>query len=135
MPLYVLKVILLQDCAKHGWPNYQFADATGAAYQNLYRNKNGNLLTLLFHLICINHNDIVRILGLRDSFAAFWAKVAQEFVGNPYIIGYELLNEPWAGMVQITTKNCQMTTSSLFIKEIFMRIPCYCCRRLLTGKT
>lgn len=46
-----LILILLQDCAKHGWPNYQFADATGAAYQNLYRNKNGNLL---FHLTCTN---------------------------------------------------------------------------------
>ena len=38
------------------------------------------------------------MLGLRDSFAAFWAKVAQEFVGNPYVIGYELFNEPWAGI-------------------------------------
>ena len=37
-------------------------------------------------------------VGVRDSFAAFWGKVAQEFVGNPYIIGYELLNEPWAGI-------------------------------------
>lgn len=38
------------------------------------------------------------MLGLRDSFAAFWAKIAQEYVDNPYVIGYELFNEPWAGI-------------------------------------
>ena len=36
-------------------------------------------------------------IGIRDSFAAFWGKVAQEFDDNPFVIGYEILNEPWAG--------------------------------------
>ena len=36
-------------------------------------------------------------LGLLTSWANFWGKVAQEFVDNKYILGYELMNEPWAG--------------------------------------
>ena len=39
-----------------------------------------------------------------DSLAAFWGKVAQEFVDNPYILGYEIINEPWAGEVKKGTK-------------------------------
>ena len=27
----------------------------------------------------------------------FWSKVSQHFSGNPYVLGYELINEPWAG--------------------------------------
>ncbi len=37
------------------------------------------------------------LLGLLDSLAGFWGKVAQEFAGSPYILGYEIINEPWAG--------------------------------------
>ena len=35
--------------------------------------------------------------GLLDSFAAFWGKVAQEFSTSSSVIGYEIINEPWAG--------------------------------------
>ena len=65
-----------QDCAKHNWATYSIAEATGVAYQNLYNNTN----------------------GLRDSCAQFWATVAENFVDSPYIIGYDIINEPWAGM-------------------------------------
>lgn len=33
------------------------------------------------------------------DWATFWGKVAQEFSDNEYILGYELINEPWAGIV------------------------------------
>jgi endoglycosylceramidase len=36
---------------------------------------------------------------IQDHFAQFWAQVAQRFKDNPYVLGYELLNEPWAGDV------------------------------------
>ena len=36
-------------------------------------------------------------VGLLDSLAAFWSKVSQEFSSNPYILGYDIINEPWAG--------------------------------------
>ena len=37
--------------------------------------------------------------GIQDHFAMFWGRVAQKFQDNKYVLGYELLNEPWAGDV------------------------------------
>ena len=34
---------------------------------------------------------------VQERFGLFWGKVAQKFSNNPYVLGYELLNEPWAG--------------------------------------
>ena len=36
-------------------------------------------------------------VGLQDHYAAAWRHVAQRFRGNPSILGYELMNEPWPG--------------------------------------
>ncbi|HDV6325130.1 TPA: cellulase family glycosylhydrolase [Burkholderia cenocepacia] len=36
-------------------------------------------------------------VGLADRFAAAWRHVAAGFAGRPYLLGYELLNEPWPG--------------------------------------
>ena len=35
--------------------------------------------------------------NLRDKFVRFWGKVATEFSASKYMLGYELINEPWAG--------------------------------------
>ena len=35
--------------------------------------------------------------GTLDKLAAFWAKVASVFKDAPNILGYEIINEPWAG--------------------------------------
>lgn len=64
-----------EDCAKFQWATYYFSEAACVAFQNLYNNTD----------------------GLRDSWAAFWAKTAETFKDYPNIIGYELINEPWAG--------------------------------------
>lgn len=69
-----------QDCAKHDWALYNVAEAPGVAFQSLYNNTN----------------------GLRDSFAQFWATVAENFADSPYVIGYDIINEPWAGMKETT---------------------------------
>lgn len=71
----------MQDCAKHDWSLSYIAKATGVAFQSLYNNTN----------------------GLRDSFAQFWATVAENFVDSPYVIGYNIINEPWAGILMETT--------------------------------
>src|SRR4051794_7902839 len=34
-------------------------------------------------------------VGLVDRYAAAWQHVASRFAGNRYVLGYDLLNEPW----------------------------------------
>jgi endoglycosylceramidase len=36
-------------------------------------------------------------MGASQSFAAYWKFLAATFSGRPGVLGYELLNEPWAG--------------------------------------
>ncbi|WP_253808194.1 cellulase family glycosylhydrolase [Nocardia amikacinitolerans] len=36
-------------------------------------------------------------VGLQDHYAAMWAHVAQRFADEPYVLGYDLINEPWPG--------------------------------------
>jgi endoglycosylceramidase len=36
-------------------------------------------------------------VGLQDRYAAAWRHVAERFASNPYVLGYDLLNEPWPG--------------------------------------
>jgi len=35
--------------------------------------------------------------GIQDQFANFWGTVAKFFANNDYVLGYEIINEPWAG--------------------------------------
>ena len=41
--------------------------------------------------------DLPHPPGLRDSWATFWAQTAKQFADNPFVLGYELINEPFAG--------------------------------------
>ncbi|HSW12207.1 MAG TPA: cellulase family glycosylhydrolase [Solimonas sp.] len=36
--------------------------------------------------------------GIRDNFAQAWSAVAQRWANQPYSMGYDLMNEPWAGL-------------------------------------
>ncbi|MBH0777328.1 cellulase family glycosylhydrolase [Nocardia bovistercoris] len=36
-------------------------------------------------------------IGLREHYAAMWANVAGYFADQPYVLGYDLINEPWPG--------------------------------------
>ncbi|MGO9925933.1 MAG: cellulase family glycosylhydrolase [Mycobacterium sp.] len=38
-------------------------------------------------------------IGLQDHYSRAWAHVAGYFHGNPAVFGYEVLNEPWPGIV------------------------------------
>eukprot|EP00050_Salpingoeca_kvevrii_P001294 m.166711 g.166711 ORF g.166711 m.166711 type:complete len:499 (-) comp10338_c0_seq5:67-1563(-) len=64
-------------CQDRFWEKNFFSEAMGQAYQDFYN----------------NHN------GMQDAFANFWRHSAKHFAGNPNVIGYELINEPWAGDV------------------------------------
>merc|ERR1719483_464879 len=63
------------DSHKHGlgWGESTFE--ASQAYQGLYDNWNGT----------------------GDSFAAMWAKIASRFKGRPEVLGFNIINEPFAG--------------------------------------
>jgi endoglycosylceramidase len=56
-------------------PMAYLTQSCSAAFQNLYDNYK----------------------GARDALVAFWVKVASTFKNSSNVIGYELINEPWAG--------------------------------------
>lgn len=64
-----------EQCDKHPWAWYYFSFAVSQAFQSLYENK----------------------WGWADLFARYWQIVATSFNDQPGILGYELINEPWAG--------------------------------------
>ncbi len=35
-------------------------------------------------------------VGIQDRLAAAWRHVARQFASNPYVVGYDLINEPWS---------------------------------------
>ena len=35
--------------------------------------------------------------GIADAYAAAWTRMAKGFAGNPMMLGYDLINEPWPG--------------------------------------
>jgi endoglycosylceramidase len=46
-------------------------------------------------------------VGLQDHYASAWAHVAQRFAGNPHVLGYEILNEPFMGSEYPTCANTE----------------------------
>ena len=45
--------------------------------------------------------------GLQDRYAAAWGRVARRFAGRPWLLGYDLINEPWAGNQWTTCANTE----------------------------
>ena len=65
----------LDQCLSHWFGAYYFSRAASNAFQNLYDNKQGIL----------------------DEFGKYWAFVAKRFANTTNVLGYEFINEPWAG--------------------------------------
>ncbi|EGU76089.1 hypothetical protein FOXB_13386 [Fusarium oxysporum f. sp. conglutinans Fo5176] len=63
--------VLAKQLCGHGVPDVTVGNAFGRLYNNFD--------------------------GLGDAFAAYWKKLASEYVNTTNIVGYNLLNEPWAG--------------------------------------
>lgn len=67
-----------QDCNKYNWPQYYNTYAAGSAFGSLFQNTS----------------------GLLDAWSAYWVQLAKTVgAGNPAVLGYELMNEPWGGDV------------------------------------
>ena len=58
-----------------GFPGNYFQPSTSRAFDNFYANKD----------------------GLADLYAKAWGAVAKRFRGSSYVLGYDLMNEPWPG--------------------------------------
>jgi endoglycosylceramidase len=55
-------------------------------------------------------------IGLQDRYAAAWAHVAQRFQGNPSVLGYEIMNEPFPGggfLSCVSPKRCPVKDREL----------------------
>jgi endoglycosylceramidase len=70
------------DCAKHGWASYYNTKATSSVFQNMYNSVDTAGSTLAY-------------------WGRFWMKVTEQFNQNSAVLGYELINEPWAGDIFI----------------------------------
>lgn len=65
----------LEACLSSMFATYYMSSEVGAAFQCLYDN----------------------VDGLWDSLAGYWVQVATRFHTYDNVLGYELINEPWAG--------------------------------------
>jgi len=65
----------IEECLQKSFAEYYLTEAVGAAFQALYDNTN----------------------GIRDQFSKFWGKIAESFRDTPGVLGYEIINEPFAG--------------------------------------
>ena len=63
------------NCSSRGWMKNTLTEAAAHAYQDLYDNHEGML----------------------DDLSDFWSRSASYFKDNPNVIGYEIINEPFAG--------------------------------------
>lgn len=71
---------LRSDCNNYDWPSYYGTYDNGRAFEALY-----------------DATDASK--GLLQAWADYWVKLAQEFKDSEHVLGYELINEPWAGDV------------------------------------
>jgi len=71
---------VLGNCAKYSWAEYYSTYDCSYAFDALY-NASGSSS------------------GLLQAWSDFWVHLAEEFKDNEFVLGYELINEPWAGDV------------------------------------
>lgn len=65
---------LIEDCLKSMFANYYNTKQSVAGFGALFNNKQ----------------------HLNDKFVAYWDFTSARFAGNPYVVGYDPLNEPYA---------------------------------------
>ena len=66
---------LIEDCQQLMFANYYSTKQSVTAFDALLRNKE----------------------GIQDAFIAYWDRTSARFAKNPYVVGFDPLNEPLAG--------------------------------------
>ena len=82
-----------------GWPDWQVEDDGLPNPQNGFPDNYASNPALNRAFDHFWANDKVGGVRLQDAYAAAWRHVAARFAGSPYLLGYDLLNEPWPGSV------------------------------------
>jgi endoglycosylceramidase len=80
-----------------GWPDWQVRDDGLPNPRNGFP---GNYASNPALNRAFDHfwaNDLVGGVRLQDEYAAAWRHVAERFAGSRYVLGYDILNEPWPG--------------------------------------
>ena len=80
-----------------GWPDWQVQDDGLANPRNGFPN---NYLTNPALNRAFDHfwaNDLVGGVKLQDEYAAAWQHVARIFRDSNWVLGYDVMNEPWPG--------------------------------------
>lgn len=65
----------ITQCLSHTFAEYYFSEAVSKLFQDFYDNKNGS----------------------RTKLEQYWSTVSSVFNTSEYVLGYELINEPWPG--------------------------------------
>lgn len=65
----------IQDCQKQNFVDYYFSPEGASLFERIY------------------YSNVAD--SLQDKFVAYWTKVASRFANNPYVVGYDPINEPF----------------------------------------
>lgn len=65
---------LIEDCLKHMFPLYYTTPDANQLFENFYQNQT-----------------------VRQAFINYWGQLAASVTDNPYVFGYDIINEPFAG--------------------------------------
>lgn len=65
---------VIEDCQKNQFVDYYFSPESMELFERLFSATPG---------------------GLQDKFIAYWKRVASRFASNPYVVGFDPLNEPF----------------------------------------
>ncbi|TNV80334.1 hypothetical protein FGO68_gene8931 [Halteria grandinella] len=66
---------LIEDCQKHMFVQYYLSPESMSLFERLYYNTSTQ--------------------SIQGNFVSFWQVVAERFASNPYVVGYDPLNEPF----------------------------------------
>ena len=92
---------LIEDCQKVMFANYYSTKQSVTAFDALLRNKE----------------------GIQDAFIAYWDRTSARFAKNPYVVGFDPLNEPLAGnMYKYPENQVPGYTDKQFLAPMYEKI-------------